>query len=260
MLNGVRGSTVFGVVLGIALLVSLLNSLGNRGEGRRDVQNSDVRGEGGMVSETREVGEFSAISLAGVGDVTVSLGNGPGLVVRAPENVLGALKTRVEDDTLNIRVARRAKLPMRRSISYRVTTPSLERLVVSGAGDIHAEKVAGDDVALSLSGSGNLYVEEVQTDDLEVNLSGEGDMQLSGSATEQSISVSGVGNYRACRLESEDAEVTVSGVGDALVRVSESLDAAVSGVGSVRYQGSPEVAAEVSGVGSVAASGSCNQN
>lgn len=271
-----RGSTIFGLVLGIALLVSLINSLGSRGENQREgrrerepsaedssVQGSSVDDSDGLASETRNVGSFDAISLVGVGDVTVSLGDEPSVVVRAPENLLRELRTRTEGGTLKLETERQPRLLGGNRISgsrvsYKIVTPRLEGLELSGAGDIRAERVAGDDVELTLSGSGNLYVEDLRADELEVSLSGEGDLQLAGEVDEQSVTVSGVGNYRACELASEDAEVNVSGVGDALVWATETLDAAVSGVGSVRYRDDPEVSADVSGIGSVARSESCD--
>ena len=248
--SGIRGSTIFGVVLGAALLVSLVNSLTGRGDER-------PRGSGGVVSETREVGSFSGIELSGLGNVTVSPGAEPSLVVRAPENLLGSLRTRVEGDTLVIGTTRRVGFSGGR-VTYRVVTPSLERISLSGAGDIRAEAMAGDDVELYLSGSGDLYVGDLHAEELEVDLSGEGDVQLSGEATEQTVSLSGVGDYRACALLSETTEVEVSGVGDALVWATRTLDAEVSGVGSVRYRGEPEVDMDVSGVGSVSRLQGCD--
>lgn len=277
MLNGMRGSTIFGIVLGVALLISLVNSLGSRSENdrRRDrrevepsvedsrVQDSSGENSDGLSSETRNVGSFDALSLVGVGNVTVSLGDEPSVVVRAPDNLLRELRTRVEGGTLKLETERQTRLlgGSRISgsrVSYEVVTPRLAGLELSGTGDIRAERIEGDDVVLELSGSGNLYVEDLRADELEVNLSGEGDMQLAGEVSEQSVTVSGVGSYRACGLESEDAEVDVSGVGDALVWATDTLDAAVSGVGSVGYRDDPEVSADVSGIGSVTRSGSCN--
>lgn len=251
MARGVRGSTIFGIALGAALLVSLVNSLSGRSDER-------PRGSGQVVSEMREVGAFSGVELSGLGDVTVSLGSEPSLEVRAPENLLGVLRTRVDDDTLKLSVSRRVGFSGGRSVSYHVVTPSLERISLSGSGDIRAEAMAGDDLELHLSGSGDLYVGDLRAEDLEVDMSGEGDVQLSGEATEQTVSLSGVGDYRACALSSEDAEVEVSGVGDAHVWANRTLDAEVSGVGSVRYRGEPEVDTDVSGVGSVSRLRNCN--
>ncbi len=248
-----RGSTIFGVVLGAALLVSLVNSLSGRGDER-------PRGSAQVVSETREVDAFSGVELSGIGDVTVSLGSKPSLEVSAPENLLSLLQTRVDDDTLKIGVTRRARLSGGHAVSYRVVTPSLARISLSGSGDVRAEAMAGDDVSLELSGSGDLYVGDLRAEDLEVDMSGEGDMQLSGEAIEQTIELSGVGDYRACALSSETAEVEVSGVGDALVWATRTLGAEVSGVGSVRYRGEPEVDTDISGVGSVSRSQSCDRN
>ncbi len=259
MLRGMRGSTIFGIVLGIALLVSLVNSLSGRGDRRDNAQGSRFGGSGRTVSEMRDVGSFNAINLTSVGDVTVTLGDEPSLEVRAPENLLANLQTEVEDDTLTIRTRRNTRFPRGSGVSYRVVTPSLERLELSGVGDIRAEKVEGDEVVLGLSGSGDLYVEDLRADGLEADLSGAGDMQLSGSVSEQTVTVSGVGTYQACALGSEDAEVDVSGAGDAFVQATDNLDASVSGVGDVRYRGDPEVSADVSGVGSVSRSGRCQQ-
>ena len=248
--SGMRGSTIFGVVLGVALLASLVNSLSGRGDER-------PRGSGQVVSETREVGAFDGIELSGLGDVTVSPGAESSLVVRAPENLLGSLRTRVEGDTLVIGTTRRVGFSGGR-VTYHVVTPKLERISLSGSGDIRAETMAGDDIELHLSGSGDLYVGDLRADDLEVDLSGEGDVQLSGEVTEQTAKLSGVGDYRACALLGETAEVEVSGVGDALVWANRTLDAEVSGVGSVRYRGEPEVDMDVSGVGSVSRLQNCN--
>ena len=251
--QGVRGSTVFGVVLGVALVVSFISSRrGSADEGRTVVS------AGNGVSETRDVGRFSGVNLSGVGDVTVSLGDGSSLEVRAPRNLLESLQTTVEDDTLMIRAKRGARLPRGSRISYRVVTPDLERLTVSGAGNVRAEKVTGDTVTLSSSGAGSLYVEDVEADGLEADLSGAGDVQVSGEVKGQKVTVSGAGSYQACALESEDAEIDVSGAGDAFVQATDTLDVTVSGASDVRYRGDAEVSSSVSGVSSVSRSESCS--
>ena len=251
--QGRRGSTVFGVVLGAALVVSFISSRrGGADEGRVVVSESS-----GGVSETRDVGRFSGVSLSGVGDVTVSLGDEPSLEVRAPRELLKRLQTTVENDTLTIRARRGARLPRGSRVSYRVVTPDLERLTVSGAGDVRAEKLAGDTVTLSSSGAGSLYVEDVEADELEADLSGAGDVQVSGEVEGQKVTVSGAGSYQACALESEDAEIDVSGAGDAFVQATDTLDVTVSGASDVRYWGDAEVSSSVSGVSSVSRSESC---
>ncbi len=252
MARSVRGSMIFGVALGAALLVSVFNSLSGRGDERPR--------ESGLVSEMREVDAFSGIEFSGIGNVTVSLGSEPSLEVRAPGNLLRVLRTRVDNDTLKISTTRNTRLLEGRSVSYHVVTPSLERISLSGSGDVRAEAMTGDDLELELSGSGDLTVGDLRADDLEVDLSGAGDVQLSGRATEQTVTLSGVGDYRACALSSESAEVEVSGVGDALLWANRRLDAEVSGVDSVRYRGEPEVDTDVSGVGSVSRLESCAQS
>ncbi len=250
--QGMRGSTVFGIVLGAALVVSFISSRRGGAEAGQVLVSS-----GNGVAETRDIGRFSGVSLSGIGNVTVSLGEKPSLEVRAPENVRRSLQITVEHDTLMLRTKRGARLPRGSRVSYRVVTPSLERLAVSGAGDIRAEKLEGDGVTLSSSGAGSLYVQDVQADELEADLTGAGDMQLSGKVGEQKVTVSGAGSYQACALESEDAEIDVSGAGDAFVQATDILDVTVSGASDVRYRGDAEVSSSVSGSGSVSRSESC---
>ena len=48
-----------------------------------------VRGSGNVVSETRAVSGFSALSLEGSGDVDVTFGNSESAVVEADDNIAG---------------------------------------------------------------------------------------------------------------------------------------------------------------------------
>jgi hypothetical protein len=116
-------------------------------------------------------------------------------------------------------------------INYKLTVEALDTLEVSGSGDVEAEGINTDRLAVTIGGAGNV--------------------KAGGEADEQRVDISGSGVYRAENLESNEARIGVSGAGSAIVNASEKLGANVSGVGAVDYLGDPTVEQDVSGAGQV---------
>ena len=63
-----------------------------------------IRGTGDITSETREVSGFSAVNLAGIGNVVVDYGEQESLRIEAEDNLLPYLESKVEGDTLTLGV------------------------------------------------------------------------------------------------------------------------------------------------------------
>jgi hypothetical protein len=85
--------------------------------------------------------------------------------------------------------------------------------------------------ALKVSGSGNVNAEDISTDELAVILSGAGNVKIGGETDSQEINISGSGSYQAEDLESKEVKVDVGGSGSTVVNVSDELNAEVSGIG-----------------------------
>jgi hypothetical protein len=188
-------------------------------------------GSGNVKTESRAVSGFSAVTFAGVGDMTITQTGAESLSISAEDNILPLITTDVSGGTLRIGL-RPGMVPRpTRAIHYTVTVKRLDAVTLSGAGTITGSALA--------------------TDALRVTLSGAGKMTLAGTATQQQVQLSGAGDYDGSGLQSNTARVTVSGLGSARVYVRDSLDATVSGAGSVVYFGSPTVTQHVSGTGAV---------
>ena len=196
-------------------------------------RSSDTGNEpGDVASEPRNVASgFDEVELRGVGNLSIRQTGSESLSVEAEEDVLPKIRTEVEDGRLIVGPEPNATIHATEPINYELTVKDLSALEVSGAGNVDAEGIS--------------------TDELAVTISGTGDVKIAGRADSQQVDISGSGNYRAGALESKEAKVGVSGSGAALVNVSEALDAEVSGVGSVEYVGDPAVNERVSGVGRV---------
>lgn len=213
-----------------------------------------IVGSGRVSTESRNVSNFNAVSLSGVGDLMIAQGETEALTVEAEDNLLPYIKTEVRNGTLSIGVDNRGgpTLPTpTRPVRYNLTVKNLQSVDLSGAGRIQSARLKSDNLKIGISGAGSVTFDQVEATSVTSTLSGAGGLKVSGAVTNQSATLSGVGGYDAPELSSKSASVMVSGVGGATVWASESLDVTISGAGSVSYYGNPRVQQSKSGAGSV---------
>jgi Putative auto-transporter adhesin, head GIN domain len=194
-------------------------------------QGDTLRETNNVTSEARDVSGFNEVELKGVGNLSLEQTGSESLTVEAEKDVLPKIRTEVENKRLIISPERNTSINTTKPINYKLTVKDLNTLEVSGSGNVEAE--------------------DINTDELAVTIGGAGDVEIRGSADSQEVEISGSGEYRAGDLESKEATIDVRGSGSATVNVSDELEAEVSGSGSVEYIGDPTVQQEVSGAGEV---------
>jgi hypothetical protein len=202
-----------------------------------------------VISETREVSSFHSIRLSVNGEVTVIQGKEQSLVIRADDDVIPRLRTRVKNGTLVISsvggIRRSAQLEID------IVMEEIKGLSISGSGTITvSDRIKADDVSLKISGSGDIFL-ELDASDINTKISGSGKINLSGTVKSHTIDISGSGDTKAFDLLTDTTTVKISGSGDCMVNVSENLDVKISGSGDVEYKGSPKVNFKGSGSGTV---------
>jgi hypothetical protein len=191
-----------------------------------------VVGSGIPITEARELDAFTSVDLAGANSLTVRVGEPQSVVVRADDNLVGNVTTRVEDGRLVI--ATTGSFTTVTPMSVDVTVPSLVGLALGSSGEVVAEGILGDELEVDLSGSG-LVRATGSVERLDVTLSGSGDVELAG-------------------LEARDAQAVLSGTGRVVVHTTGTLDALLSGTGTIVYSGSPQVTQSVTGTGTISGS------
>jgi hypothetical protein len=184
-----------------------------------------------IVEESRDVSGFEEVELRGAGNLSIEQTGSESLTVEAEEDVLPRLKTEVVNDRLIIGPKPDTTIHTTAPINYKLTVEALDALEVSGSGDVEAEGIKTDRLAVTIGGAGKLMI--------------------GGEAEEQDIDISGSGAYWAEGLDSKVVKIGVSGSGSAIVNASEELDANVSGAGSVEYVGDPTVEQNTSVAGRV---------
>jgi len=216
--------------LAVLLLVLIVVAAYSAGRTSAPGATNVVQGSGTAAIEHRAVAPFTSIDLAGANNVTVAVGGERRVTVRADDNLMKLVTTRVEDGQLVIgnHDSFRTKTPM----SVEVTIPSLD--------------------AVALSGSGNIAVDGVRAGTLTVHLPGSGTIRVSGTANRLEATVEGSGELELGGLVAARATAVVAGTGTIHVQATNVLDATVSGVGTIVSTGHPRhVTKDVTGSGSI---------
>ena len=215
-----------------------------------------IRGNGDMVTEERQLGPYSEMSVSGWFDVELVDGKEGDLTLYGESNLLEYLETEVKGGNLTIKTRSGYRLQPSswKSGGIRITVPveDIGGLYMSGSGDIQGKtRLKAASMELVMSGSGDMQL-SVDADSMDVTLSGSGDIDLQGSCGTLEVRVSGSGDVSAFGLEARDVEAMVSGSADIQVTATGSLRARVSGSGDITYRGNPEkIDSKTSGSGDV---------
>lgn len=212
-----------------------------------------VYGDGPMVTETREVNNFSGADLRCSGEVIYRQGNEYKVVVTAQQNILNILQTYTSNNRLVIRFKDDVKVRSHDPIRVEVTAPTASGFRISGNGSIRTEGLlTSSRMDLEVSGSGNINISQFKVDYIDATISGSGNMSvIEGSANEVNTRISGSGNIDFLNVPVAKATTETSGSGDTYVNVSQNLDVKISGSGSVFYKGRPVISTRISGSGKV---------
>jgi hypothetical protein len=121
-----------------------------------------------------------------------------------------------------------------------ITSPVINKITVSGSGDIISKNILKDDdqIELRISGSGNIAA-PVDARQVEAIISGSGQINLKGRTKNFEGSVSGSGDLKCRELLAENSNVKISGSGTAHVFASLRLKARTTGSGNIYYSGNP---------------------
>lgn len=211
-----------------------------------------VRSSGRVVEEERAVSDFTGVNLATFGNLYIEQGDQESLRIEAEESVLPYLETEISGHVLEIRGRGDLFMFHTRPVNFYLTVKKLDKIALSGSGDVKAPALTGERLSMNVNGSGEVKIGELDFDKLELHIAGSGHVTIAeGDVNLQQIVVSGSGDYEARGLASDRAEVYVSGSGSADLQARDYLAVMVSGSGDVYYTGSPTVEQAIVGSGQI---------
>lgn len=200
-----------------------------------------VSGNGKMTTETRNVGSYDAIRVAGFFNVTLVAGDEGVLTIEGESNLLAFIETDVSRGILTIKVENKQNLNASWGKDIKIVIPfrDIERVSLSGSGEITSnDLIKATTFEVSVSGSGDVNL-EVEANRTQSRVTGSGDLNLKGSTIEHDVKVTGSGDIEAGRFKAENVNAQVTGSGDIRVACTKSIKARVTGSGDIEYVGTP---------------------
>lgn len=209
-----------------------------------------IEGTGPVVSEKRNVTDFSEIELDLNADIFLVQDTMESLSFEAQENLVSFVKTDVSGDKLRI-YFKESCYVSEETIRFYISLRELSGITVDGSGTIDGSGAfSSEDVDLDINGSGKIMLNLV-SNKIDIDIDGSGSVYLKGSSQKMKCDINASGNVYASDHTAYKAFIDVSGSGDCEVYVHDLLDAHITGSGSVYYSGNPEIQTHVKGSGSV---------
>lgn len=174
------------------------------------------------ITRTYDFTGFNALSIGGVYDMDVIVGEDYGITLSGSEKDMRKVTVKKSGKTLILDWKDgRTKSRNTHGIEATITLPALTRLNVSGVGDFD--------------------VEGIKAKDFKVDIEGVGEVTLKGTCDSLTASLEGVGELDAEDLKCEDVDIDLSGIGSASVYANDRLSATASGIGGIDVYGKPDV-------------------
>ena len=194
-----------------------------------------VRGNGNVEKQERTVGSFSGVSVRSGIDLIIKQGDRSAVVIETDENLQQYVVTEVESGILNIYIKQNTRIMKRSAMDAYVTVDQLDRLKVSGGGDVQSQgQISTDDIDMAVSGGGDLQF-DLKANRVKCAVSGGGDVGLEASVGELQAAISGGGDLH-CEGDIGMLELSMSGGGDAKIAggdAAEGVMASMSGGGDL---------------------------
>lgn len=187
-----------------------------------------IRGSGNIVTENRQVEEFSSVEAEGAFDIEWVSGP-PSCTIRTDDNLLRHVETSMNGKKLQLEW--HGQLHPTHGMKVRLSSSSMTGVRLTGAVRFSGTRLAGKGFYLEGTGATRVTVD--------------------GAVDELMATMSGASKLDAESLQVKTAELSISGAGRAEVSASETLKVAISGAGKVTYSGNPSIERHISGAGSI---------
>jgi hypothetical protein len=213
-----------------------------------------VTGSGVVKTDTRQVKDFTAVSIKYPADVVIQQGTTDSVTLEADENLLPQLRTEIKSGVLYIENSEpdwKKRVNPSSTVRVKIVSQDLRAVEFSSAGTMRIENIKGENLDIAINGAGEVILKNLEVDKLSCRLSGAGSIAADGTTNEISLRISGMGNFNGGELHAQIAFVNISGAGQAILWLDQQLTAEISGAGSVDYYGSPRVDKQISGAGGV---------
>ena len=211
-----------------------------------------MNGSGNIIKATRQLSEFTSMSVSGSIKVDIKTGAVASLIVEADDNIMPHVITNVSDKNLSIKLKGINNL---RNATVRIflVVPTLNKISTSASAEVRsAEAITNSDKISFTASSGSLINVNVNAPSISAGASSGADIILSGRTKNLSAESSSGSSVNLFGLKSENATASASSGADIDIFASIGLNASASSGAKVIYKGgATSVVKNVSSGGSV---------
>lgn len=196
-----------------------------------------IKGNGKVVEQTRDLGSFDEVKASRGMNVYITQGEIEKVVIEADENLLDAIETKIERNTLVVTTSKN----IRESTSKKVyvTISEINGIKSTAGSNVYSENTLNaKSLDLSTSAGSNMSL-EVDAGRLNVSASSGSNIKLEGRSESFVGKASAGSNIKAENLTVDDCEARASSGANIWIKVREKIDGQASSGGNVFYSGNP---------------------
>jgi hypothetical protein len=202
-----------------------------------DINFDQVNGDGNVVTETRNVGDFDQVRGTNGLDVFLTEGTENKVMIEADENLQPIIETEVRDGKLIITTLE--NIGRSKAKKVHITYTNLTAIEASSGADVEGRSVVkSQSLSLSASSGSDLKV-EIFSQDVTAQTSSGADITVSGKAANLYAQASSGSDLNAKNLLVATCEAKASSGADITVHVKERLATEASSGGDINYYGNP---------------------
>ncbi|MEM9819619.1 MAG: head GIN domain-containing protein [Bacteroidota bacterium] len=202
-----------------------------------------VEGNKNVVEQDREHTGFTSIEIERGVDLYLEQGNRTSVTVKADENLVDMIKTKVDGNTLKVTTTNKG-IYNYESCAVHVVVKDLNQIIATGGSDIYGvNTIQQNELRMRLTGGSDVEM-ELDLKTLHCKLTGGSDAEFKGQVNHMIVEARGGSDLEAKRLTVNKCELDVRGGSDAHVHVKEELDARATGASDIYYSGNPSVVHE----------------
>jgi hypothetical protein len=198
------------------------------------------RGSGNVVEETRPVSGVTGVDLATIGTVIIQVGDNESLRIEAEDNLMKYFETDLRGGTLRISTTPlTVNLRPTKPVHFLLTVKDLERVSISGSGDIQVPDLETNEFRVDIGGSGDVSMGNLNADRLEIYIGGSGNVNTDlVKVSTFRVEINGSGDINLIELDAVDLSLDVNGSGNLRIDdgtvVDQEID--VNGSGNFRAE------------------------
>jgi hypothetical protein len=180
---------------------------------------NQVTGNGKTITKARQLAAFEQVKINGFYKVDITQGDQQSVTVTTDSNIEPFVMTQVQGKVLTIYNKSGTKFKVQKPVLIQIIVKRMNHITASGANQITASNLNGDD--------------------LSVNIAGSNDLVLSGVMSHLAVEASGVCHLSAGDLNTLDVDIHTKGSCQVTVHAKRKLVSNITGNGDISYKGNP---------------------